>query len=86
MEVTLLGMVMDFKLLQPENALPPIDVTLLGMVMEVNSSQSQKAQSPMDVTLYLTFLYVTAFGITTLPVYLSGLSVTSACFAFVIRL
>ena len=35
MSVTLLGMVMEVKLLQEEKAYLPMLVTLLGMVMEV---------------------------------------------------
>ena len=33
MEVTLLGMVMEFRLLQPSNAETPMDVTSLGMIV-----------------------------------------------------
>ena len=43
MMVTLLGMVMEVRLLQPEKALPPMLVTLSGMVMEVRLLQPWKA-------------------------------------------
>jgi metal-sulfur cluster biosynthetic enzyme len=43
MEVTELGMVMEVKLSQLENALFPIEVTELGMVMEVKLSHSENA-------------------------------------------
>ena len=36
MEVTLFGMVIEVKPLQPENAQSPIEVTPVGMVTEVN--------------------------------------------------
>ena len=40
---TLLPMVAEVKLLQPENALLPMLVTLLGMVTEVKLRQEWKA-------------------------------------------
>ena len=51
MDVTLLGMVMEVKPVQPENAEPPMDVTLLGMVKVVKPIQLLNAELPMDVTL-----------------------------------
>ena len=39
MDVTLLGIVMLVREVQPLNALPPMDVTLLGMVMLVREVQ-----------------------------------------------
>ena len=47
MVVTLLGMVMEVKLVQPWNALSPMLVTLLGMVMEVKLRQPLKAPLPI---------------------------------------
>ena len=38
-DVTLLGILMEVKLVQPEKALSPIDVTLLGISMEVRPVQ-----------------------------------------------
>ena len=46
--VTELGMEIDVRSLQPENASCPIDLTELGMVNEV-SLQHQNAASPMDL-------------------------------------
>ena len=43
MEVTLLGMVIEVKPLQPLNAPPPMEVTPVGMVIEVNPLQSLNA-------------------------------------------
>ena len=43
MLVTLLGIVMEVRLVQPEKALLPIVVTLFGMVMEVSLEQLRKA-------------------------------------------
>ena len=43
MDVTLLGMVIEVRLLQPEKASEPMDVTLLGMVIEVRPLQPEKA-------------------------------------------
>ena len=51
MDVTLPGMVREFRPMQPKKASSPIDVTLFGMVTEVSPLQSSKADSPMDVTL-----------------------------------
>jgi hypothetical protein len=42
-EMTELGMITDFRLLQYANTLSPIDVTELGMVTDVMSEQSEKA-------------------------------------------
>ena len=42
MYVTLLGMSMEVKPVQPENVLLPMDVTLLGMSMEVKPVQNAK--------------------------------------------
>ena len=43
MLVTLFGIVMEVKLLQPENAAPPMLVTLSGIVMEVKLLQPENA-------------------------------------------
>ena len=51
MLVTLLGMVMEVRPEQPENAYIPMLVTLLGMVMEVRPEQYSNARPPMLVTL-----------------------------------
>ena len=51
MEVTLFGMVIAVRLLQPSNAPSPIEVTLFGMVMEVRLLQPENALLPMEVTL-----------------------------------
>ena len=50
MLVTLLGMVMLVRPVQPSKAQFPMLVTLLGMVMLVRSVQPSKAQFPMLVT------------------------------------
>ena len=50
MLVTLFGIVIEVKPVQPENALPPMLVTLLGIVTEVKAVQSENVQSPMLVT------------------------------------
>ena len=39
MEVTLFGMVIEVKPVQPENAPPPMEVMLFGMVIEVKPVQ-----------------------------------------------
>ena len=44
MLVTLFGIVMEVKLLQPRNAQSPMLVTLFGIVMEVKLLQSENAQ------------------------------------------
>ena len=49
MLVTLFGMVIEVKPLQPEKALLPMLVTLLGMVMEVKPLQPQKALLSMKI-------------------------------------
>ena len=51
MLVTLLGMVMEVKPVQPEKAEPPMLITLLGMVTEVKLLQPPKALYPMLVTV-----------------------------------
>ena len=51
MDVTLLGMEMDFSEVQLEKAAAPIDVTLLGMERDLSEVQLENAPSPMDVTL-----------------------------------
>jgi hypothetical protein len=51
MLVTLLGMVTDVRLLQPEKAPDSMLVTLLGMVTDVRLLQPEKAELPMLVTL-----------------------------------
>ena len=43
MLVTLSGIVMDVKPVQPSKAEPPMLVTLSGMVMDVKPAQPQKA-------------------------------------------
>ena len=51
MIVTLLGIVMEVRPLQPENAYASMLVTLLGIEMEVSSVQPKKATNPILVTL-----------------------------------
>ena len=51
MLVTLLGMVIEVRLLHPQNADSPMLVTLLGMVIEVRLLHHQNADSPLLVTL-----------------------------------
>ena len=51
MVVTLLGIVMLVRLLQPSNASSPMVVTLLGRVMLVRLTQLLKAWCKMLVTL-----------------------------------
>ena len=51
MTFTLLGIVTDFKSLQPEKAELLIDVILSGISMEVKPLL-KKALSPIDVTLF----------------------------------
>jgi hypothetical protein len=48
MLVTLLGIVTEVKLLQPEKAPFPMFVTLLGIVTEVKPLQPEKAPPAMD--------------------------------------
>ena len=50
MVVTELGIMMEVRLEQLENALLPIEVTELGMLMEVRLEQPENALSPMEVT------------------------------------
>ena len=69
MLVTLLGIVMLVRPVQPVNAELPMLVTLLGIVILVRQEQPVNASLPMLVTLYILPLYVTLSGITTLPVY-----------------
>ena len=45
-----LGMVRDFKPLQPEKTSSPIEVTLLGISIEVKPLQPEKAELPIEVT------------------------------------
>ena len=45
MLVTLLGIVMEVREEQPENAELPILVTLLGIITEVREEQPKKAKS-----------------------------------------
>ena len=51
MRVTLLRIVMEVSLQQPEKAKLSMRVTLLGIVMEVRPLQPEKAHCPMLVTL-----------------------------------
>jgi hypothetical protein len=48
--VTLLGIVIEVRLLHPEKAFVPMVVTLLGMVTEVRSVHASKAEALIDVT------------------------------------
>ena len=61
MLVTLSGMVMLIRLLQPENAKPPMLVTLSGMVMLVSLRQLRKL--PMLEPLVITTVCKFVFGI-----------------------
>ena len=56
MLVTLSGIVMLAKLLQPLNACAPILVTLLGIVMLVKLLQPSNAEAPIDSPLVITTL------------------------------
>ena len=49
--VTLLGIVIDVKPVQPKKAPSPIVVMLLGIVIDVKPEQPQNAPSPIAVTL-----------------------------------
>ena len=51
MLVTLLGIVMEVRLLHPQKTLEPIFVTLLGIMMEGRLAQPMKADCPILVTL-----------------------------------
>ncbi len=51
MEVTLLGIVTEVKLLHSRKAAYPIEVTLLGIVTEIKLLQPEKASYPIEVTL-----------------------------------
>jgi hypothetical protein len=51
MLITLSGIVMLVRPLQPQNAHPPMLVTLSGIVTLVNPLQKENAQDPMFVTL-----------------------------------
>ena len=51
MLVTLFGMVIEVKPVQPKNARSPMLVTLVGMVIEVKPVQPENAQALMLVTL-----------------------------------
>jgi hypothetical protein len=44
-------MLMEFKEIQPENALFPILFTLLGIVIDVKERHKENALSPILVTL-----------------------------------
>ena len=50
-EVMLLGIVIEVRLLQSLNAYSPIEVTPSGMVTEVRLWQRWNAYSPIEVTL-----------------------------------
>ena len=50
--VTLAGIVMEVRPLQPQKAPPPMLVTLFGIVMEVRLEQPENAYFPMLVTLF----------------------------------
>ena len=45
MDITLSGIIMFVRPLQPENALPPMDVTLSGIVIPVRLQQPENAAS-----------------------------------------
>lgn len=47
---TLLGMVIETRLVQPENVSSPNFVTVLGIVIEVRPMQLENAELPMAVT------------------------------------
>tara|TARA_E500000178_G_C16956351_1_gene723857 strand:- start:74 stop:457 length:384 start_codon:yes stop_codon:yes gene_type:complete len=49
-EVTLLGILMLFRLVQPENAVNPIEITLSGIVTLVRPVQLENAAIPMYFT------------------------------------
>jgi hypothetical protein len=49
--VTLSGIIIEVRLVQPENAPPPILVTLLPIVSDSSAVQPENAQSPILVTL-----------------------------------
>jgi hypothetical protein len=49
--ITLLGIEIEARAEQYENALPPMVVTLSGMVIEVSKEQPENALPPMVVTL-----------------------------------
>ena len=84
--VTEFGMVTDVKPLQPEKALFPILVTEFGMMTDVKLLQEEKASSPILVTVYSSPSTVIELGITTFPEYFTSPEVTSAVFAFEIKL
>jgi len=54
MEVTLEGMVMDWRDLHPMNALSPMEVTLEGMVMDWREMHLTNASFPMEVMPSMT--------------------------------
>ena len=68
-DVTELGMVILFKLLQPEKAALPMEMTELGMVTLVRPLHSSNESSPIDVTLYDKPLWVMVVGMVTWPEY-----------------
>ena len=62
MLVTLSGIVIEVKPVQPENALSPMFVTLSGIVTEVKSVQPENALplilSPLVIVTTLRWLFV----------------------------
>ena len=84
--VTEFGMVADVKPLQPLKVAFLILVTEFGIVTDVKLLQSEKALSPILVTVYSCPSTVIELGITTFPEYSSSPEVTSAVFAFEIKL
>jgi hypothetical protein len=62
MLVTLLGIVIEVKDLQPEKARLPILVTLLGIVIEVKEEHSRKALPPILATFWLNFIIPKPFS------------------------
>ena len=51
MEVTALGMVINVRPLQPQNARSPMEVTALGMVINVRPLQPRNASFPIKATV-----------------------------------
>ena len=49
MEITLLGIVIAVRLLQPAKALPPMLVTLFGRGNEVRHTHPENAELPIEV-------------------------------------
>jgi len=54
MLVTLLGIVIEVRLVQPENAESLMFVTLLGMVIEVRLVQSENAETAIQTTFVVS--------------------------------